>query len=284
MELRQLEYFRTIADAGSISEAARILHMSQPPLSTSMKQLEEEMGNVLFERGRKITLTEAGKILYERAGILLSLSKNTIREVSATKNHALLKIGVTPTTLPVILPYLAEFRKAEENYDFEIYDGTTFRLHTLLEDKVIDCAVVRTPTRLNHVNAIVLGTDMMYIASKEKRKEKELALKELAGLDLILYRRYSDFILNEMKKHQLNPHISVTCDDGRTALDFVRSGMGCAVIPYSLHSACCDLYLTKINDTGLQTKILFIYRKEKETDPSIEKFVSCLPQKSAGSD
>ena len=67
MELRQLEYFRAIVDEGSISGAARALHMTQPPLSYQMKMLEEELQVSLFLRGtKKITLTEAGKTLYER--------------------------------------------------------------------------------------------------------------------------------------------------------------------------------------------------------------------------
>ena len=69
MEIRQLEYFRAIVDAGTISGAARELHMTQPPLSYQMKMLEEELQVPLFIRGMKhITLTEAGKTLYEQAG------------------------------------------------------------------------------------------------------------------------------------------------------------------------------------------------------------------------
>ena len=68
MEIRQLEYFRAIVDAGTISGAARELHMTQPPLSYQMKMLEEELQVPLFIRGMKhITLTEAGKTLYEQA-------------------------------------------------------------------------------------------------------------------------------------------------------------------------------------------------------------------------
>ena len=64
MELRQLEYFRAIVDAGTISGAARELHMTQPPLSYQMKMLEEELQVSLFLRGSKrVQLTEAGKTL-----------------------------------------------------------------------------------------------------------------------------------------------------------------------------------------------------------------------------
>lgn len=68
MDLKQLDYFTAIVDEGSISAAAKKLHISQPPLSTQMKSLERELGAVLFERGlRSITLTDAGKLMYQRA-------------------------------------------------------------------------------------------------------------------------------------------------------------------------------------------------------------------------
>ena len=63
MNLKQLEYFIAIADGGSISAAARSLHISQPPLSTQMHLLEDELGQILFDRGpRSIRLTEAGRL------------------------------------------------------------------------------------------------------------------------------------------------------------------------------------------------------------------------------
>jgi len=52
MEIKQLEYFRTIVDEGNVSAAARALHMTQPPLSYQMKMLEEELQVQLFIRSR----------------------------------------------------------------------------------------------------------------------------------------------------------------------------------------------------------------------------------------
>lgn len=78
MEIKQLEYFRAIVDEGTISGAARTLHMTQPPLSYQMKMLEEELQVQLFIRGsKKIRLTEAGKALYVRAESLLTMTDIT---------------------------------------------------------------------------------------------------------------------------------------------------------------------------------------------------------------
>ena len=83
MEIRQLEYFHEIAATGSINEAARRLNMSQPPLSYQIKQLEAELKVKLFERTRAgVTLTEAGKLLYDRTENILSYVRSTELEVS----------------------------------------------------------------------------------------------------------------------------------------------------------------------------------------------------------
>ena len=98
MEMKQLEYFCAIVEAGTISGAAKALHMTQPPLSYQMKMLEEELEVQLFLRGtKKITLTEAGAALYERAGSLLKMADITKREVFKDVTAATIHIGMTPS-------------------------------------------------------------------------------------------------------------------------------------------------------------------------------------------
>lgn len=76
MDLKQLQSFVTIAQEGSISAAAKKLHISQPPLSQQLKALERELGVVLLERGpRHVQLTDAGQLLYERALGMLELAR-----------------------------------------------------------------------------------------------------------------------------------------------------------------------------------------------------------------
>ena len=87
MDLRQLSYFTAIVDEGSISAAAKKLHISQPPLSNQMKSLEAELGVTLFERGlRSITLTDAGKLMYERANTILDMASAAKMEIDSLGN------------------------------------------------------------------------------------------------------------------------------------------------------------------------------------------------------
>ena len=74
MDIRQMKYFKTIVEEGTISKAAKKLHMAQPPLSMQLKQLEEELSVILLKRGNKqIELTEAGNRFYKRCLQILDL-------------------------------------------------------------------------------------------------------------------------------------------------------------------------------------------------------------------
>lgn len=86
MELRLLKYFWTIAEEGTISQAAEVLHLTQPTLSRQLKELEEELGTELFVReNRKMILTEAGYFLKSRAEEILDLTNQTTQEFENRK-------------------------------------------------------------------------------------------------------------------------------------------------------------------------------------------------------
>ena len=83
MNIKQLQYFVTIVENGTITAAAKKLGISQPPLSAQMKLLEEELGVTLMERGaRQVRLTDAGRILYRRAVSIVELTDTTLKELT----------------------------------------------------------------------------------------------------------------------------------------------------------------------------------------------------------
>lgn len=86
MDIRALQYFLAVAREESITAAAEHLHMTQPPLSRALKELEEELGVQLLVRGtRKVTLTEEGSILRKRAGEIMDLLSKTKQEVVSSQ-------------------------------------------------------------------------------------------------------------------------------------------------------------------------------------------------------
>ena len=195
MEIRQLEYFHEIAATGSIHEAARRLNMSQPPLSYQIKQLEAELNVKLFERTRAgVTLTEAGKLLYDRTENILNYVRSTELEVSKAGKKQVLRIGITPTTVTTIMPYISRFSRENSDVNFEVRDAITFTLLNYLMDGIIDVSVVRTPIKLEGLNYLELSEEPMIAvlppAFPENRTKKEgISLKKLTGRPLIIYRR-----------------------------------------------------------------------------------------------
>ena len=116
MELRQLSYFTTIVNEGNISQAAKKLNISQPPLSHQMKLLEAELGVTLFERGsRRIRLTPAGKTFYDRALAILDLSQAARTELTAQKQEiqGVVRLGIISSAVEFVTRhYLATFRRS----------------------------------------------------------------------------------------------------------------------------------------------------------------------------
>ena len=255
MEIRQLEYFREIATTGSINEAARRLNMSQPPLSYQMKQLEAELNVTLFERNRTgVTLTEAGKLLYERAENLLNFVNSTKQEVAETGKKQVLRIGMTPTTVGTMMPFISEFARKNPDVNFEVHDGITYTLYHYLMDGIVDVAVVRTPLRLDGVEYTELHQEpMIAVIPTEMRLEREggLYLTDLMDSPLILYRRYEKFILEAFAAQGLDPDIFCLCDDARGAMLWVREGLAVAVFPESMRCFCEGLHVETLVEPAL---------------------------------
>ena len=149
MELRQLSYFTTIVNEGNISQAAKKLNISQPPLSHQMKLLEAELGVTLFERGsRRIRLTPAGKTFYDRALAILDLSQAARTELTAQKQEiqGIVRLGIISSAVEFVTRhYLAPFRRSYPKALFELHESNSYHLLDLLHSNQIDLAVIRTP-------------------------------------------------------------------------------------------------------------------------------------------
>src|SRR5215510_6894773 len=115
MELRHLRYFVAVADAGTVSLAARRLHVSQPALSRQLRDLEDDLGTPLFDRiGRRLRLSRHG-------GELLSRCRRVLADVESVRERAralgggdagVLRVGATPQFIEAALPgLLRRYRK-----------------------------------------------------------------------------------------------------------------------------------------------------------------------------
>src|SRR5947209_6812270 len=124
MELHQLRYFVAVARAGNFSRAAERCHVSQPSLSQQIGKLEGGLKQRLFDRlGRRVSLTEAGRLLLDRAEAILAAVDDAERRMRDGTNleGARLAIGAIPTVAPYLLPpVLKRFLRRHPGVDLTV--------------------------------------------------------------------------------------------------------------------------------------------------------------------
>ena len=168
MDFKTLKYFITVVESGTISAAAKKLYMSQPPLSNQMYNLEEELGCTLFERtSRHIILTGAGKLLYDRAKILLNSLDAVKEEVSDfNKKHAgVIRIGMISSVAEAPLSAkIAAYAKANPSVILDIYECNTYQMIEMLHAKTLHLGIARTPFTANKFEKnYILRTDVQTV-------------------------------------------------------------------------------------------------------------------------
>lgn len=275
MDIRQMKYFKTIVEEGTISKAAKKLHMAQPPLSMQLKQLEEELSVILLKRGNKqVELTEAGNRFYKRCLQILDLTEITKNELKQSYQDVL-RIGITSSNSGLIQQEsIQEFIKKNKHVQYAIHEGSTYEILDLLLSHNIDLGIVRTPFDTSQVNTFYLEKEpMIAIGKKEYFINTKRKIKDFKDTPLIIHQRYlpliNDYCLNKLIQIQLK----VTCDDSRTSLIWANSGIGVAImsslaLPYD-HS----LVYTILEDKNLYTGIAFITRKNEEVSALLNEFI-----------
>lgn len=160
MDIRTLQYFLTIAREKSITGAAEVLHMTQPPLSRQMRELEEELGKKLFIRGnRSITLTEEGMILRKRAEEIISLMEIARTEINVAQQHLSgeIYIGAAETVgLRSIAQGIKALQKKHQGIHFHLYSGHANEVMERLDHGLLDFGVVLEPVDLRGYDYIKL--------------------------------------------------------------------------------------------------------------------------------
>lgn len=283
MDIRQLKYFLTIVEEQQITNAAKRLHIAQPPLSQQLKLLEEELGVKLIERGsRKIQLTDAGKLLRNRAEQILNLTENTTKELTDFKEgtKGILSIGTISTSGAVLVP--ERMRKFHEKYpkvNFEIWEGDTYRVLEILNSGVIEIGIVRTPFNIQDYESICLSKEPMvaaFVGNSYWNGEKvSLSLTDLKDKPLIVYRRFEKLIIETCHNAGFEPKIICKNDDARTTLLWADSGIGIGIIPRSAIGLIGSSRLKhkEISASSLETQVAAIWSKNRYLSACARNFL-----------
>ena len=183
MELRVLHYFLAVAREQSISKAAESLHLSQPTLSTQLKNMEEELGKQLMIRGtkgsRKIVLTDEGMLLRKRAEEILELVRKTENEIMLTDETIVgdVFIGTGETdTIRLIAKTAQEVQKNYPEIHYHISSGNARYVMEKLDKGLIDFGILYDSVDLTKYDSIQIPVKDSW--GVLMRKDSSLADKE----------------------------------------------------------------------------------------------------------
>lgn len=281
MELRTLTYFVAVAEELNVTRAAEKLHMSQPPLSSQMKNLEDELNTTLFFRGRRqLTLTESGELLYRRAKEILSLADKTQSEIiSLSKGMTgTVSIGLVEGMAPdIAAEWLEKFIRRYPNIRFRILDGNSDELIEKLRTGIISLAVITSPCDNSLLNSFTVGRERIAaLISREHPlaciEDTEIDIKDLVGEPLIVPGRKAmiEQLFRWFRGCGSEPRIVCEMDSYLDAAALAGRRVGISIYPKTAYIPNEHLISKDIRGDDKAVEYLFVWRKGRPL-PSIEE-------------
>jgi DNA-binding transcriptional LysR family regulator len=287
MDLRHLKAFAAIAESRSFSKAARRLHLSQPPLSRHIRQLEEEVGLKLFVRTTSgVELTEEGAALLEKARAVLAEAAGFLEAARRARSQATitLRVGMARGLCEVVNRIRLNFAARCPDVVMEGTDMTSSSQYTALREKTIDVGIVRHVADDPCVQCEPLFEERFVAVVSEcspLARRKSVRLKQLASEPLLLHNREwaalsYDKILGLYAAAGVTPNVvTLEAEPGEQAsMLAVASGKGVCL---ALRSALTRSYVRVTGvaavpldepDAALQVQVA--WRRNDRTRPVLE--------------
>jgi DNA-binding transcriptional LysR family regulator len=248
MELRHLRYFVVVAEEQNVTRAAERLHLSQPPLSRQIRDLEDELGVELFRRTAKsLALTEAGKVfLAEARAVLLRADQAVDAARAAAKNcQGHLRVGYAPSLTARFLPdALRAFGKDFPGVHVALHDLSTEECRQRLAARKLDLALTIEPTGAAK-NGLVFEKIIAHEvfcavgSSHPLARKRSVRLKDLASEPFVVYAEddypeYVAWVRKVCRAAGFRPNIVGEYDGATGLITAVESGRGLALVASTL--------------------------------------------------
>ena len=248
MELRHLRYFVGVAEEENVSRAALKLHVSQPALSRQVRDLEDELGFLLFERSAKsVRLTEAGRAFLTEARAVLQRAEEAVKAARTIADGGIgeLHIGYAPSlTARILPPALRAFQAESPKVRVKLHDFSTEEMLAGLRDGKLQIAfVIRLPVAMLRgliFEELVRDPICLAVAPKHPlAARRSVTLAEIAREPLVTYSRkdYPEahkFLEAMFSGIKTKPRIAEEHDSVSSLITAVESGAGVALAPQSL--------------------------------------------------
>jgi DNA-binding transcriptional LysR family regulator len=264
LDLKQLEHFIAVADEQHFTRAAKKMNIVQSGLSASIRALEQDMGAPLFVRTtRRVELTVAGRVLYERAPDIIAGIKEARRAVAAISGleRGSLSIGTCGSLnaffdLPLLL---GEFHALHPTVEIKLCHGTATKLNEKVKEGNIDIAFFPLYEKSREIVTIPIASDILVIAYP---RGHQLSGRENISLESLADETFVDFQPDKGTRRIVDRAFGsanilrrtvLEVGDVQVLLDLVARGLGIALVPktFALQRAT-EASLPKIGISSLK--------------------------------
>ena len=291
MELITLRYFVMVAQELHFRRAAQKLNITQGPLSTAMKKLEDELETKLFERtSRSVRLTPAGEFFRQEAEAVLNRAEQATQRLREmlTNTVGKLTIGYNEPALNSFLPQvLAKFRQDQPDLQLELHEMETAEQLAYLRRGKLDIGLMRpTENDLYGLESRLIYSEnyrLMMLANHPLAHKEAICSADLVNEEIILFARtvnptVYDRLVAALTFDAANPpHFREDARNKNSMLLMVKAGFGAALLPES----CCvqrnlDLVAKPLLIELPPVNIMAVWDPCNLT-PMLKKFISALP-------
>jgi DNA-binding transcriptional LysR family regulator len=285
MDLGQLEVFLTVTREGKFSRAAEKLHRTQSAVSQSIHKLEEDIGELLFDRSsRDGQLTDAGRVLQEYAERLLNLRNDAtgalaeLREVQRGK----LAIAANEFTVLYLLPVLAEFRRLHPMIRIMVQRSLGSHIPGDVLRHNSEIGVLTYDPEEPQLHSIVVYLDELIFVvppTHSLAAEGQVSIRQLGAESFVAHivpSPYREKVIQAFKRHKTPLHMDIELPTLQAIKRFVAMGNGVALLPeISVENELArgELVRIPVRELRLHRKLRLVYRKAASISHAARAFL-----------
>jgi DNA-binding transcriptional LysR family regulator len=288
MDTRTLSCFVEVVRRGGFSRAGESLHVSQPAVSKAVKALEEELGQQLLVRlGRKVSVTDAGRLVFEGGEAVLAALRSIAEEVAevGAVRRGRVRLGVPPMVGGAFFPpVLHDFREAHPGVSLELREEGARRVEALVLEGELDVGATVLPTDVASFEVVPLMRDVLCAVlppGNPLGRRRSVALADLSRTPFVLYR--ADFalhgqILEACRREGFNPQVASESSQWDFMAAMVAAGVGVALLPRTICRRLDRLRVrvVPLRDPVLRWDLALIWRRDRHLSPAARAFVEVV--------
>src|SRR5258708_125355 len=288
MELSQLAIFLAVAEERSFSRAAQKLMRTQPAVSLAIQRLEKELGETLVDRSLKdVTLTGAGKVVFEFAGKFQNISGGLTNALTELRDHhtGRLTIGANESGALYLLAHIRQFRKLYPGVKVEVRRSLSSRIPSDVLDNSIELGVVSYEPSDRTLHSQVIYTDSLCfvvfpghpLAGRKEAKITELGSETFIAHNVVS--PYRQVVVRTFQKHHVPLNMNVEMPTLETIKQAVVNQMGVAFLPRMTVQSELEsgtLIEVSIRELKVERKIRLVHPSKRQLSHAARAFLEVI--------